>query len=77
MNLKRAARYQRAGRVSLECDSLRDPEATVPALLDSLLVVPRPQRRRSLLFFDGFLDESDDLALFRYVVELCDGERKG
>jgi hypothetical protein len=46
-------------------------------LLDSLLFVLLPQRRRSLLFFDGFSDESDDLLLFRYVVELCDGEREG
>ena len=45
-------------------------------LLDSLLVVLLPQRCRSLLFLDGFSDESDDLLLFRYVVELCDGERE-
>ena len=36
-------------------------------LVDSLLVVLLPQRRRSLLFFDGFSDESDDLALFMCV----------
>jgi hypothetical protein len=46
-------------------------------LLDSLLVVLLPQRCRSLLFLEGFSDESDDLLLFRYVVELCDGEREG
>jgi len=46
-------------------------------LLNPLLVVPLPQRRRALLFFDGFLDESDDLPLFGYVIELCNGEREG
>jgi hypothetical protein len=35
-----------------------------PALLDLLLVFPLLQRRRSLLFFYGFLHESDDFALF-------------
>ena len=33
-------------------------------LLPELLIFPLLQRRRSLLFFYGFLDESDDLALF-------------
>ena len=47
-----------------------------PALLDLLLVFPLLQRRRSLLFFYGFLDESDDFALFGYGVELRDSKRE-
>jgi hypothetical protein len=48
----------------------RDLRTETRRLTRFLLVVPLPQGRRCLLFFYGFLYESDDLALFGYVVEL-------